>query len=46
MAEFNGPVSEKDKTVAITKVILNLMDKTATSVHRRDALKIGHDLLY
>jgi hypothetical protein len=27
MTEFNGAVSEKDKIVAITKIVLNLMNQ-------------------
>jgi hypothetical protein len=30
MTEFNGTVSEEDKIVAITKIVLNLMNKMAT----------------
>jgi hypothetical protein len=34
MTEFNGAVSDEDKIVAITKLVLNLMKKNGDGVHR------------
>jgi hypothetical protein len=39
MTEFKGAVLEETKTMAITKIVFNLMEKMATRLHR-------HDLLY
>jgi hypothetical protein len=44
MTEFNDAVSEEEKIVAITKIVLNLMKKMTTRIHRRNLLKIKHNV--
>jgi hypothetical protein len=46
VTDFNGAVSEQEKTVATTKIVLNLTKKMPTGIHRRKLLKIGRNLLY
>jgi hypothetical protein len=46
VTESNGAVSEEEKIVVSTKIILNLMKQNVTRIHRRKLLKIGHDPLY
>jgi hypothetical protein len=39
-------VSEGEKAVVITKIVLNLISKMTTRIHRRRLLKMGLNLLY